>query len=113
MLLNKHQIFAADDLKFKIVNMQEWGGDVKIRVMTVGQQLEFDKFIASNPDDKEMAFYLIIRSCLDEDDKPLFNDDDKELLKNKSSESILHLFNEILELNKQQPGNVEDAAKNY
>lgn len=113
MLLNKHQVFAADDIKTNIVDMQkEWGGDVKIKVMSVGEQLAFDEFINSQPDDKQLAFYLITRSCVDEDNKLMFNDSDIEFLKQKSPESILKLFNAILDINRQQPADVENLAKN-
>ncbi len=110
--LTKHQIFAANDLKSKIVNMEEWGGDLEIRVMSVKEQLDFDKFIAEKPDDRTMAFYLIVRSCIDENGKRLFNDEDIEFIQNKSSDSILKLFDAILELNKQKPDDVEKLAKN-
>lgn len=112
MLLNKHQIFAANDLKQEIIAMPEWGGDVKIRVMSVREQLDFDKFLAAKPDDKEMAFFLIIKSCVDENDKPLFDDGDIEFLEQKSADSILKLFQAILGLNKQKPDDVETLAKN-
>lgn len=112
MLLNKHQIFAADDLRNEIVAMKEWGGDIKIRVMSVREQLNFDKFLASKPDDKEMAFFLIVKSCIDENNQPLFTEDDIQFLEQKSADSILKLFQAILALNKQRPDDVEKLAKN-
>ena len=33
-LLSKEQILKSDDLKSEIVAVPEWGGDVKVRVMT-------------------------------------------------------------------------------
>lgn len=113
MILNKHQVFAADDLRTKVVDMTtEWGGDVKIKMMNAGEQLDFDDFLDSNPGNKEIAFKLIIKCCVDDEGKKLFTDEDMQFLKMKSSESLMKLFHEILSLNKQNKDDNVDLAKN-
>jgi len=112
MSINKHQIFASNDLKEKFVAMPEWGGDVKIRALSVHEQLEYDAFIATEPKEIDMALHLILAACVDDNNSKLFNIDDLELLKQKSSKNLFYLVNEILELNKQKADDVENLAKN-
>ena len=114
-LLNKHQIFASNDLKSQIISIPEWGGNIKIRVMSIGERLTLDS-LKIDEDDKDMnlAFNWIIKSCIDENDKLLFDDPEEDIkfLKGKSSDSILKLFNAILSLNKQSQDDIDDLAKN-
>jgi len=114
MLLNKHQIAIAKDLKEEIVPMPEWGGDIKIRVLSVKEQLEFDNFMSKNQDSQDAAIYLIVKSCINEDGSLMFDDNeqDLELLRQKNASSILKLFKHIMDLNKQQPDDIEKLAKN-
>lgn len=112
MALNKHQIFACNDLKEKLVDMPEWGGEIKIKALSVAEQLEYDAFISSDPKEIDMALHLIMVACVDSDNKKLFDSSDVELLKNKSSKNLFRLVNEILSLNKQNPDEVDSLAKN-
>ncbi len=113
MILNKHQIFASNDLKNKVVEMKEWGGDVKIRVMSAGEQLALNDFLTNNPKDEDMAFHFILMCSINEDGSKMFDQDDIPLLKEKSAESVIKLYQEILSLNKQKADDVENLAKNF
>lgn len=108
--LDKHQVALFDDLKSKDVDI--WGGQVRIRVMSVKEQQEFNNFLENKPEDKAINFFLIKNCCLNEDGSKFFNDNDDEILDNKSLTSINFLVNEILSLSKQQPSDVESLAKN-
>lgn len=113
MLLNKHAVFACNDLKTKDIDMtKEWGGTVRIRVLSAGEQLELDKY--QKEDTEDFPFILIMKCCITEDNKPLFDnpDEDIKFLKQKSSEGIIKLYKEVITLNKQNPGDVEELAKN-
>lgn len=112
MALNKHQIFATNDLKEKLIEMPEWGGSVKIRALSVKEQLDYDAYIATEPKEIDMALQLIMFACVDDNNNKLFNKDDIELLKQKSSKNLFKLVHEILDLNKQNPKNQEDLLKN-
>ncbi len=112
MSLNKHQIFAADDLAEKYVDMPEWGGDVKIKALSVAEQLDYDAFLAKAPSEMDMAIKLILLGCIDDKNNKLFNEDDADLLKNKKSDSIFKLVSEIIKLNQQRPQDVDNLAKN-
>jgi hypothetical protein len=112
MSINKHQIFASNDLKEKFVDMPEWGGQVKIRALSVKEQLAYDEYLSTEPKEVEMALHLIISACVDDDNKKLFDISDMDLLKEKSSKNLFLLVNEILSLNKQLPADSDKLAKN-
>ena len=109
MLLNKDQIFAIDDIKTKIVDIPEWGGEIKLRVLSVGAQIKFDEY---REDDKKAIMYSIINSCVNEDVSYLFNEEDIQHLEQKDPNVIMRLFNEIISLNKQKENDIEELAKN-
>ena len=112
MAINKQQIFASRDLKEKMVDMPEWGGEVKIRALSVREQLQYDEYLGTEPKEVEMALHLIIAACVNDDNSKLFDVSDIEMLKEKSSKNLFFLVNEILSLNKQQPKDSDELAKN-
>lgn len=87
-------------------------GDIEIREMNIAEQMEFDKFLDSKPDNKDIAFHVILKCCINEDGSKMFNEDDVEFLKQKSSASVLRLFNEILDINNQKSTSLEELEKN-
>lgn len=112
MSINKHQIFASNDLREKFVDMPEWGGVVKIRALSVKEQLVYDEFLTTKPKEIEMALHLIILACVDDNNQKLFDNSDLELLKQKSSKNLFYLVHEILSLNKQESEDADSLAKN-
>lgn len=112
MLLNKESILAADDIKTEIIPVPEWGGDVKIKAMSVKEQLDFDEYLSKNAGPHDMAFYLVVKSCVDESGSRLFTDEDVTLLHKKSSKPLMRIVEAIMSLNKQRDGDVEELAKN-
>ena len=112
MSLNKHQIFAANDLKEAFVDVPEWGGKVKIKALSVQEQLDYDAFLAKKPAEIDMALHLIITACIDDNGGKLFNLEDCEMLKKKNAANLFRIVEKILDLNKQNSGQVEELAKN-
>jgi len=104
--LTLQDIQSNVDYKKKIVDMPEWGGEIEIRTLSVKQEMELQAIKSNN----DLVFQLIMMCCINEDGSPLF--DDVELLKQKHSEGILHLYNEIMALNKKNDGDIEELAKN-
>lgn len=113
MRLNKHQIYAAVDFKTEMVDIPEWGGEIEIRTMSVGQKFEYDNFIEEKkPTMQELALYVIKKCCIDDQGKLMFTDEDDQLLLEKSVQSLMRLFDACVALNRQRASDVEDAAKN-
>lgn len=112
MALNKHQIFASNDLKESFVDVPEWGGKVKIRALSVQEQLDYDEYLATKPKEIDMALRLIVTACVDTENKKLFSEDDVSNLKQKNSSNLFKLVEAILSLNKQNTAQVDELAKN-
>lgn len=85
--------------------MDEWGGEVEIKAMSIGQQLG----LRSLADNDLVMLHIVQQSVINEDGSLLFEDIDD--LENKSADSILKLYNEINSINKDDES-IENAAKN-
>ncbi len=112
MSVSKHQIFASNDLREALIDIPEWGGKVKIKALSVQEQLDYDSFLATKPKEIDMALHLIIVGCINDDGTKKFDIDDISELKKKNSENIFKLVAGILTLNKQSPEDVDNLAKN-
>jgi hypothetical protein len=113
-LLSKLAILGADDLKHEDVPVPQWGGTVRIRVMTGVERDEFRAAIASDgpvPVGKFSAA-LLAATCVDESGGRLFTMDDMEALQAKSAASLDAPAAVAMRLNGLGATAVEDAAKN-
>ena len=112
MSLNKHQIFAAKDLKESFVEVPEWGGKVKLKALSMQEQLDYDTFLSNKPNEIDAALRLVILACVDDSDNKLFNEEDLKELKKKDSVNLLKVVEAILELNNMKAKSVDNLAKN-
>lgn len=110
-MLTKGQILAVEDRKFAIVNVPEWGGDVRIGTMSASARDEYDRIIMRMRDKSSDAIDIrapMVAACLvDENGEPLFSPDERVALGRKSGPVMVRLFNECLKLN----GMGEDAKE--
>jgi len=111
VLLNKDDILKARDSKYLVVNVPEWGGDVKLKTMSVAEQIQYEK-LQEDKDNNSLILNMLIFCCVDEDDNKLFEKEDLVELQKKSAHPICHLFREALKLNSLSQKNVEEGAKN-
>lgn len=109
-LLNGEQILAADDSTFEDVDVPEWGGAVRVRVLGALERRDFEKRygqLKDNPDVDERT--LLVGACLvGEDGKPLFTADQLKALAQKSNVPIIRLLAVCQRLNRI--GDWEEAA---
>ncbi len=110
--ITKDQIYKSVDLKREIIDLPEWGGEVEIQAMSVGKKLAYDQYIRDHEDFNDICYYLISISLINEDGSLFLNEEDKENIMSKSSESVMKIFNACIDLNKQRNDDVEKAAKN-
>lgn len=111
MVMSRADILAIDDLNTKIVNIPKWG-DVKIKSLSINDQIEFEKINAEKKSDSDVIFKMLLLCCIDDNNKPLFEESDLPALKNKSSVAMLKLFKECLDLNSLNEHDLENKAKN-
>jgi hypothetical protein len=113
-LLNKAAILGVADLKHEDVPVPQWGGTVRVRVMTGVERDEFRAAIASEggiPVGKFSAA-LLAACCIDEGGRRLFTMGDMEALQAKSAASLDAPAAVAMRLNGLGPTAVEDAVKN-
>jgi hypothetical protein len=114
MALTAEQIIAANDLGMVKVTVKEWGGDVYLRVMTVGERDSWEReWIGKRETGIENFRAKYLARCLcDEAGNRLFTDDQIDLLAKKSARTISPLFDKALEVNSMSDKDVEELAKN-
>lgn len=112
--LTKDQILAADDLGLLQVTVPEWGGDVYIRVMTVGERDAYEReWIGKRETGIENFRAKFLARCLcDEHGKRLFTDEEVGLLAAKNARTCSTLWAKAMTHNALSNEDVEQLAKN-
>jgi len=109
-LLNRMAILAAQDMQTVDVNVPEWGGSVRVRVMTVSERNEFVR--RSNSEDKEsVGAWLVSLLTIDGDGKRVFEESDVGALQAKSFRAVDAVIAAILSANGMTPEKVDEAGK--
>jgi hypothetical protein len=117
-MLTRDAIFAAQDRAFEDVDVPEWGGMVRIAVITGTDRDAYEasmyemkgKEIKLNRDD--MRAKLLARAIVDENLKRIFTDADIRELGKKSSKVIERLFTVAQRLNGMTDESVKELEKN-
>ena len=116
--LTRDAIFAAQDRAFEDVDVPEWGGMVRIAIITGTDRDAYEasmyemkgKEIKLNRDD--MRAKLLARAIVDENLKRIFTDADIRELGKKSSKVIERLFTVAQRLNGMTDESVKELEKN-
>lgn len=90
-LLSKLAILNAEDLKHEDVEVKQWGGTVRVRVMTGTERDEFRAMLASEEGSVPVGKFsaaLLAATCIDETGARLFTLEDVEQLQEKSAASL-------------------------
>lgn len=117
-MLTRDAIFAAQDRAFEDVDVPEWGGMVRIAVITGTDRDAYEasmyemkgKEIKLNRDD--MRAKLLARAIVDENLKRIFTDADIREIGKKSSKVIERLFTVAQRLNGMTDENIKELEKN-
>ena len=114
MALTADQILAADDLGLLKVNVKEWGGEVYIRVMTVGELDAYQREWVGKRDTGVENFRtkFLARCLCDQAGQRLFSDEQIESLAAKSAKVVGRLFDKAAAHNAITEKDVEELAKN-
>jgi hypothetical protein len=112
--LSKEQILAADDMGLLKLSVPEWGGDVYIRVMTVGErdayENEWQRKRDTGVDDFRTKF--LVRCLVDEKGNRLFDNNDVIRLSQKSARVMNRVWLAAMEHNNLSDQSIEELAKN-
>lgn len=113
MSLNAEQILAADDLGLKQVHVREWGGDVYVRVMSVGERDAYERMWIGKRETGVENFRTeyLARVLCDEKGKLLFSREQVASLADKSGAVMGRLFDEAIKHNSMSEADVEQLGK--
>lgn len=113
MALSKAAILAADDKKMVDHEVSEWGGSVKLRVMTGTERDRFESEFVNGNKSVDMVRAKLVAKCLcDENGARLFTETEIPQLGEKSAAVLDRLFAECMKLNRFSKEDVDDLAKN-
>lgn len=113
MALTAEQILAADDLGLKKVEVKEWGGDVFIRVMSVGERDSYERLWIGKKEsgvDNFRTEYLVRVLC-NEKGELVFTRDQVQAFAMKSGAVMGRLFDEAIKHNNMSEADVEQLGK--
>jgi hypothetical protein len=113
MVLSKEAILKADDKKMVDFDVPEWGGAVKLRVMTGTERDRFESEFVNGNKSVDMVRAKLVAKCLcDEEGKRIFSEAEIPTLGEKSAAVLDRLFSECMKLNRFSKEDVDDLAKN-
>ena len=111
MLLTKEALLSASDVETHDVDVPEWGGTIRLRLMTADDLELWQNFVMTQPKQGMMAT-LLSRSIVDEAGKLMFTADEVEALGNKSAAVMQRLFKKAVELNAMTKETTDALSKN-
>ncbi|WP_144149348.1 hypothetical protein [Paraburkholderia sp. BCC1884] len=112
-MLTREQILSANDLTAEDVDVPEWGGSVRITVMSGAARDAFQGQMSAS--DKSISYFhnsLLVATAVGEDGAPLFTVADMEALRTKSAAVVTRVANVAERLNGFGAKAVETAEKN-
>lgn len=115
MLLNKSDILNADDSTFELVNVPEWGGTVKVTVMSGFARDRFESSIIGKNggiNSVNIRAKLAAATIVDEAGELMFDEKDIAKLGMKSCAALDRIFAAAQRLNLITDKDVENLAKN-
>lgn len=112
-VLTADQILAADDAGLLKVEVPEWGGDVYIRVMSVGERDSYERMWIGKRESGVENFRTeyLARVLCDDKGKLLFTKQQTESLASKSGAVMGRLFDAAMKHNYMQEDAVEQVGK--
>lgn len=119
-LLTKEQILGSDDRKTEDVTVAEWGGAVRVGVMSATERdrWESETYGGEQPNMADFRARFVALCLVDESGKRIFTDKDVTALGNKSAAALERVFKVAQRLNAvtdeahEELGNASPGAPN-
>jgi hypothetical protein len=112
MSLTKEQIFSAFDLSPEDVDVPEWGGTIRVIVMSGASREQLQTLIAENKSGFFFEAAVVALSAVDESGVLLFTPDDIPSLLAKNPKVIGQIADASLRINGLGAKAVSEATKN-
>jgi hypothetical protein len=114
-MLNRESILSVQDLATQDVDVPEWGGTVRVRMMTGTERDTLNASLAIKDGKGDMTDYrakVVTLTLINDDGQRIFNLEDAPALSKKSSSALERVFVAAATLNGMLATSVDDAAKN-
>lgn len=118
-MLSRDEILNADDLEYIDVEVPEWGGSVRVAMMSGAGRDEYEQSLfkfapdgSAKPDLQNSRAKLLSVCLVDEKNERLFSVKDIEALGRKNSRVLDNLHAVADQLNSVTPSAIKDEAKN-
>lgn len=112
-VLSKAEILAADDKKLIDHEVPEWGGVVKLRVMSGTERDRFEaEFVGGNKSVDMVRAKLVAKCLCDDKGQRLFTEQEIPALGEKSAAVLDRLFAACMKHNRFTKGDVEELSGN-
>ena len=119
-LLGRNQILDAKDLKTEDVPVPEWGGEVRIRMLTGEERdafeasmVELKKDGSAKANRENVRARLLVLCIVNEQGEQMFNRADIKLLGRKSAKALERVVNACNELNGFSEQDIEELAEGF
>ena len=118
-LLTRDQILGVQDLTFVEVEVPEWGGTVRVRMMTGAERDSFEAGTVTRHGKRidvnvvNIRARLVALTVVDEKGERLFTEADVEVLARKSSAALNRVFEAARVLNGLTEEAAADAAQGF
>lgn len=117
MLLTKKQILDADDIKYVVVPVPEWGGDVRVKSLTGAERSDFESQVFEQRGEDVKANFknyqvkLLVLAIVDEEGNQIFSESDVDILSVKSASAISRVFSAAQKLSGLRKEDIDDLTK--
>jgi len=117
-MLTREEILQAQDIEYEVVEVPEWGGEVRVRAMTAAERDAFEASILRQTKSGVQVEMVNLRARLcamtivDEDGKRIFSDSDVAELGKKSAAALQRVFDAAMRLSKFGNEDIQNLAEN-
>ncbi|WP_321919308.1 hypothetical protein [Paraburkholderia tropica] len=111
-MLNREQILGAVDVKTEDVDVPEWGGTVRIAVMSGVARDALQASVVDNKSPSRFEAALVAATAVDESGALLFSADDVATLQAKNATVLTRVAAVAMALNNIGKKAAEEAVKN-
>jgi hypothetical protein len=116
LILSKDEILSKLHRRIETVHVEEFGGDVLFREMSIRERSDFNKRVFAEVDDKttplNFVVALVATTLCDEQGNRLFTEEDVENLRDQSELNLLVLVEHAKRVNGLGKPAIEEAEKN-
>jgi hypothetical protein len=119
-LLGRNQILDAKDLQTEDVPVPEWGGEVRIRMLTGEERdayeasmVELKKDGSAKANRENVRARLLILCIVNEAGEQMFNRAEIKLLGRKSAKALERVINKLNEMNGISEKDIEELAEGF